>query len=290
MANGTTGVRPGHGASAVHAASGRGAVPGVRHEPARASTSRTRGWQCELGWALVEQADRAEQILVEISDDHSPRRSDLGLPDRLVQACAAALPVSGVGLVWMSGAGPGAMLAATSGAARVMEELQFVLGEGPCIDCSRLSRPVLMPDLARTGPGRWPEFSDGALSAGIRAIFALPLQVGRIPLGVLDLYRTTAGPLNQDDLAEALAYADAATTLLLDLHASMQPAELHHAFSRPMSARNEVHQATGMIAVQAGVTLVEALVLLRAHAFAIGRPVNDLAAEVIARDVNFYPQ
>lgn len=236
---------------------------------------------------LVNRADRAETILQAVKDDTAYGRGGLSLPNRLVQSCADALPVGGVGLVWMSGAGPGAMLAATSGTARVMEELQFVLGEGPCIECSHLSRPVLSEDLARSGPGRWPQFTEGALNAGIRAIFALPLQVGRIPLGVLDLYRESPGSLGEEDLAEALAYADAATNLLLDLHAAMNPNELHEAFARPLSARDEVHQATGMIAVQADVTLAEALVLLRAHSFAVSRSVEDLANEVIARELRF---
>ena len=65
-----------------------------------------------------------------------------------------------------------------------MEDLQFTFGEGPCVECSRTGRPVLQPDLARTGPDRWPGFSAGALEAGIRAIFAWPLRVGGIRLGV----------------------------------------------------------------------------------------------------------
>lgn len=237
----------------------------------------------------VDRSDRVEQILRAVHEDISGKREALGLPDRLVQACAAVLPVTGVGLVWMSGAGPGAMLAATDGAARAMEELQFVLGEGPCIESSTLSRPVLAPDLVSTGPGRWPEYTAGALANGIRAVFAFPLQVGRIPVGVLDLYRDVTGPLRDGDLAEALSYADAATSLLLDLHSTMDPAQLHEAFSRPLAVRDEVHQATGMIAVQAGVTLIEALVLLRAHSFAVGRPIIDLAREVVGRALRFDP-
>lgn len=238
---------------------------------------------------MVDSAKRVEQILGDLDKQTAYASEDLSLPDRLVQACSAALQVSGVGLVWMSGAGPGAMLAATDGVACVMEELQFVLGEGPCIESSRLYRPVLTPDLTGSGGARWPEFTAGALAAGACAVFAFPLQVGRIPLGVLELYRTETGPLTDQDLREALAFSDAATSLLLDLHSQMDPAQLHQALMRPVSMRDQVHQATGMIAVQAGVTLVEALVLLRAHSYTVGRSINDLATDVIGRVLRFDP-
>lgn len=240
-------------------------------------------------WSELDRVDRVELILEAVHQDTGGPRAEMGLLDRLVEACASALPVSGVGLVWMSAAGLEAMLAATDGVARELEELQFLLGEGPSIDSSRLSHPVLSSDLARFGPGRWPEFTAGALDAGICAVFAFPLQVGRIPLGVLDLYRDVPGPLGDAGLAQALAYGDAAISVLLDLQSAAGPAQLHQAFTRPLSMRDQVHQATGMIAVQAGVSLAEALVLLRARSYALGRPVTDLAHEVVARVLRFEP-
>jgi GAF domain-containing protein len=210
----------------------------------------------------------------------------VGLPDRLVTACAQALPVTGVGLVLMTAAGPAGMVAATDGPAALMEDLQFTLGEGPCVDSSRTGRPVLQPDLARSGPGRWPGFCDGALEAGVRAIFAFPLRVGGIRLGVLDLYRDRTGALSDDELGEALSFADAATTLLLYLQEQGSSGGDHG--SIPMiEDRAEVHQATGMISVQAEVSLAQALVLLRARAFAAERPITAVARDVLARVLHF---
>src|SRR5688500_10024764 len=137
----------------------------------------------------------------------------------LVGLCARTVPVSGVGLALMTDDGPAGTVAATDATARQLEELQFSLGEGPCVDASRTGRPVLQPDLARTGPERWPAFAAGAEAAGLVAVFAFPLRVGAIRLGVLDLYRTTVGLLTDRELAGALCFADAATTLLLHLQA-----------------------------------------------------------------------
>jgi GAF domain-containing protein len=207
----------------------------------------------------------------------------MGLTARLVKACARAMPATGVGLVLMTNAGPAGTVAATDGAAAIMEDLQFTLGEGPGVDSSRTGRPVLQPELSHTGPARWPAFCAGASEASIRAVFAFPLRVGGIRLGVLDLYRDRPGGLSDTDLAEALSFADAATAVLLDLQA-------HGARSGsiPMiEDRAEVHQATGMISVQAGVTLVQALVLLRARSFADDSPINSLARDVVSRMVRF---
>lgn len=210
------------------------------------------------------------------------------LPQRLVLACADELAVTGVGMILMTDAGPAGIVAATDGPAATMEDLQFTLGEGPCVDCSRSGRPVLLPDLARSGPGRWPAFSAGALDAGIRAIFALPLRIGGIRLGVLDLYRDTAGTLSEQELETALAFADAATAVLLQLQARESADE--EQLVRPIPVledRAVVHQATGMVAVQAGRTLAEALVLLRARAYASERPIADVAYDVLNGGVHF---
>ena len=206
-----------------------------------------------------------------------------GVPASLAAACVRSLPVSGVGLALMTDDGPAGIVAATDGAAMELEELQFTLGEGPCVDASQTGRPVLQPDLALTAPLRWPGFAGGALEAGVRAVFAFPLRVGAIRLGVLDLYRDRAGPLSTDELAEALSFADAATLLLLHAQASTASSGAVPV----LDDRAEVHQATGVVSVQAAVGLAEALVLLRARAYADERPLGDLARDVLTGTVSF---
>lgn len=102
---------------------------------------------------------RVDQILTDVLAQAADRTSVAAqafLPGALCAACAAALPVTGVGLALMDHRGPAGLVAATDGVAILMEELQFSLGEGPRVDCSRLGRPVLQPELRTTGPYRWP--------------------------------------------------------------------------------------------------------------------------------------
>jgi AmiR/NasT family two-component response regulator len=114
-------------------------------------------------------------------------------------------------------------------------------------------------------------------------VFAFPLRVGAIRVGVLDLYRDRAGPLSTDELAEALSFADAATLLLLHEQASTAASSAVPV----LDDRAEVHQATGVVSVQAAVGLAEALVLLRARAYADERPLGDLARDVLTGTVSF---
>jgi hypothetical protein len=227
---------------------------------------------------------RVAQILAAVAGDAS---GAITLPQRLVDACAGALPISGAGIALMTDSGPAGTVAATDQLASLMEDLQFTLGEGPCVDSSLWGRPVLQPDLATTGPARWPGFSAGALEAGIGAVFALPLRVGGIRLGVLDLYRDHPGALTPRELTEALAHADAATAILLHLQARTPANGTGSGLIPVIEDHAAVHQATGIVSVQADVTLTEALVLLRARAFAADRPVVALSRDVVAGLAHF---
>ena len=210
------------------------------------------------------------------------------LPARLGAACLSALPVSGVGVALMTADGPsGVVLAATDGRARQLEELQFALAEGPCVEASYSGHPVLQPDLAAAGSARWPRFGAAALEAGVHAIFAFPLRVGAIRVGVLDLYRDTPGSLSALDLTDALAFADAATAVVLHLQDHDEHGDVDTALAGPIDSQAQVHQATGMITIQLGISLAEALLQLRAHAYATERTVSAVAADVVNRRVYF---
>jgi hypothetical protein len=113
------------------------------------------------------------------------------------------------------------------------------------------------------------------------------LRVGGIRVGVLDLYRTTAGVLSAEELADALSFADAATALLLHLQGRAAGWDLPAASLTMFDDRAEVHQATGVVSVQAAVSLQEALLLLRARAFADQRLIGELALDVLNGVVDF---
>lgn len=230
-------------------------------------------------------SSRSYEILTQIVISHQDGDT---LPGLLCEHCAKDVWVTGVSLTRETDAGLDRPVAAPDGRARSLEEEQFILGEGPSIEAAREGHQVLEADIAEKSPPRWPAFTEVAIAAGIRAAFVFPLQLGRARLGVLGLYNETPGALDDSQFAEALAFADAAQTLLLDrdeLTRNMDDPEPQG--SDPVGADPEIHQATGMIAIQATVELSEALSLLRAHAFANHREVVGVARDIVGGRLRF---
>jgi hypothetical protein len=206
--------------------------------------------------------------------------------------CVESLGVSGAGVSTVTPTGKRSVLCATDATAALIEELQFTLGEGPGIDAFRDRAPVLISDLDEPLDfvvDRWPGLLDGLASTDVRALFAFPLCVGVIDLGALDLHRTEPGPLSPDDLAGALMAADSIVLALMRGAGRFENVWHEDAESRSTSFR-QVHQATGMVQVQMGVSTDEAFLLVRARAFSSGRPVSDVADDIVERRIRFSPE
>jgi hypothetical protein len=201
---------------------------------------------------------------------------------------ALRLGVDGASVTAMSGLQAGEPLFASDDLSALLEELQFTAGEGPGMDEFRLGAPVLIADL-ESAAARWPGFVPDAVAAGARAMFALPLQAGAIRVGVLCLYRALPGPLSAGQLADVLVFADIALQLLLDASAGISGSPGYRPLNGLSDRRAVVYQATGMISVQLGVSLEEALARLRAHAFAGSAAVGDVAGDVVDRRLRFDP-
>jgi GAF domain-containing protein len=205
--------------------------------------------------------------------------------ERLCEKAVIVLGVDGAGLSMMTTAGHRGTVCATDEIARRIEDLQFTLGEGPCYDAFTGGGPILVPDVnAATSvtASSWPVFTEAVAAAGVGALLAFPLMIGAIPLGAMDFYRCRPGELSSDQLVAAWDIADAAAGSLLDLRAGAGVDLPEEAAPRGASYRLEVHQATGMISVQLGTALDEALMLLRAHAFAENLDIDDVARDVVA--------
>jgi GAF domain-containing protein len=214
---------------------------------------------------------------------------DVTRPEHICRLCVAKLGISGAGIAMVTDEGNRGVVCATDDASARIEELQFVLGEGPCIDAVAAGGPVLIPDLdhaAGVDPARWPMFREASRAAGVQAVFAFPLCIGAITVGVLDLYRDVPGDLDDDALAMALLAADTAALALLELDVSGEGVFDDDAGARS-TYRLEVHQATGIVQIQLEVGAEVALVMLRARAFASGRSVAEVARDVVAHHLRF---
>ncbi|MFB9319453.1 GAF and ANTAR domain-containing protein [Cryptosporangium minutisporangium] len=230
-------------------------------------------------------ADRRAKVLAALAEQ------DPGLPmqERICATAVLALPVTGAGLSLIGGArGHRILVHGTDPVAQRLEDLQLTLGVGPCVESVRRGGPVLVPDLERQPDARWPGFIRPALEAGVRAMFAFPLQVGAVCLGALDLHRDRVGGLVDDHLADALVFTDLVTATLLD--APLDGVNAGHGPSDWLSrADSVVYQASGMVKVQLGVSIDDALLRMRAHAFLRDQTISAVAQEVVNRRLRFDP-
>lgn len=206
---------------------------------------------------------------------------------RLCQVCRSALGVTGAGIMLMSGDLPLGSVCTTGDVSALIEDLQYTLGEGPCVDAYHLDRPVLEPDLADPASPRWPAFRGPAVDAGVRAIFGFPLAVGAVRLGALNLYSDHVGRLSDDQHADALVMADIAAETVLAMQAGTPAEVLAPSLEQGSNFRYVVHQAAGMVSAQLEVSVAQSLVRLRAHAFANELLIGDVASDVVSRRLRF---
>ena len=219
------------------------------------------------------------ELLVGLQHDHDHGESP-GL--RLANACVDVVAVAGAGIMLMDHHGNGSSLGLSDHATRMVEDLQFTLGEGPGIDAHTGGRPVLEASLDATLEDRWPAFAPAAVDVGFLGAFGFPLRMGTARLGALDLYQHQRGELGAEQLTDAMSMAEIVTRVVVAVQAGADPGALSVDLV-DLDFRVQVHQAAGMISRQLDLPIVDALVRLRAHAYAQGRPINEVALEVVER-------
>jgi hypothetical protein len=214
------------------------------------------------------------------------------LVGRICLACVRSLPVSGAAVSVMTAGGHRGVVFASDEVARLLEDVQFMVGDGPGVDAFTSGRAVLVPDLGGASlrsARAWPGFREAARDLGVRAVFAFPLQLGAASLGALTVYRLDSGALDGPHLATAVRLADAAAVAVLDLIVGTVADGAELSDADPSGAgdaefyRSEIYQAAGMVMVQLGVSIEVAMIRLRSHAFATGRRTGEVAREIVGR-------
>ncbi|GAB3709196.1 GAF and ANTAR domain-containing protein [Nocardiopsis oceani] len=195
------------------------------------------------------------------------------------QVCAQLLPVDGVSISLVGGARTREAVYGSDEQSDQIQRLQGSLGEGPSFEAYATRRPILVPDLAADSGARWPVFATEIRAHPVGAVFAFPLQRGAIAIGALDLYRSEPGWLSAEEVTTALRIVDIATLALLALRVDSLQGEWVVAL--PLD-RAQVHQATGILISGLGVPAEQALAKLRAHAFSVGRMVDEIADDLVS--------
>lgn len=195
--------------------------------------------------------------------------------------CAEELEVDAVGITLITDGELRVVACATDERASRLEDCQLIAGEGPCTEAFLQDTWVEEPAL-HCPPSRWPAFTQCAAGVGIGAVAALPLSIGDLRIGVLDLYRTRSSTLTGDQRNRAFAYARILAVLVLDEHPHLLTMGTHASQPGPQGYPPTVHQAAGMLAARTGLTTDDALARLRAHAYSNDLPLLETADHVIS--------
>jgi hypothetical protein len=204
------------------------------------------------------------------------------IDEQLVWLCESAVQMTGVsccGVTMVTSGGQSVTAHASDERTRAVEDLQHTLGEGPGVAASESGAAVFVPDLQDLhdpGVEQWPTFAKDAVELGIRAAFAFPLLLGTSSLGALNLYRLEPGELDRGGVSHGWVTAEAVARTLAG-SGERVPGSIEQ--MDPM----RLHQAAGMVTVQLGVPIDQALLRMRSTAYSEGVSVDELADTIVQR-------
>jgi hypothetical protein len=210
------------------------------------------------------------------------------LPERLVRAAAAMLPVTAASLSLTEGGDKRVPLGSSSPDAACAERLQFTVGDGPCMTAARLEEPVFADEeeLGR----RWPQFTERLFErTPFRAVVAFPLLQALSGLGAVDLYFRRPERVADLDVFEAMAVGELISAALSEAAAfsdwtvDVGPDWLH---APAAQRRARVWQAIGRLSLLLDVEGPAALDLMRSYALSTGREIDDVAVDVLTDQID----
>ncbi|WP_254431410.1 GAF and ANTAR domain-containing protein [Agromyces sp. Marseille-P2726] len=210
-----------------------------------------------------------------------------GNPGQYCRPFLDVFPVTGASVATVGALLGSETIAASDHLAARLDELQFDLGEGPCWDALVTGAAVLEPDLRDHQRRSWPAFRTAIAQDDVRAIFAFPLAVGPLRMGAVDLY--SAQPVRLDRTQTRQADAMAAIVGRHVLRSALATVDRESEPSSTAYSRRLVHQATGMVLAQLGITPDDALLVIEGRAFAESRSVMDVARDILSGLLDFAP-
>lgn len=202
----------------------------------------------------------------------------------LTTDCAVLLDIESAGLLLADSAGVLHVLAASSERTRNLELFQLQRAEGPCLDCFRSGRPVIVPDL-RQADGRWPQFAPTAVSAGFGSVHAVPMRLHDTVLGALGLFGTSVGSLGDDDVSLAQALAHVACVAILQDKVATDRKAVASQLQTALDSRVVLEQAKGILSHVGGLDMEEAFSALRHYARDANLRLTDVARAVVRREL-----
>jgi GAF domain-containing protein len=176
--------------------------------------------------------------------------------------------------------GRASTVGSTGGVADAVDQIQYAVGDGPCLQAAREGRVVHLDGHVQDPP--WPEFVSAAAENGVLSTLSLPVTVpGNNTCGSLNLYSGEPNGFSDTDEALCKAFALHASVVVSNAHAYWAAQEMTRNLTSAMASRSTIEQAKGMLMASHRVSAAEAFEMLVRRSQAENRKVRDIAASMI---------
>jgi len=190
----------------------------------------------------------------------------------------AVYGADGAGVTWVVQGRPTTVTAAGDFVRRI-DEIQYTLSEGPCLEAHGSQRVVLCEDLETES--RWPRFRTAALGHGLRGVVAAPLTVRSDRLGALNVYALQSGVFDDTAVETAALFAEQASIVLANAEAFTRAREAATNLGEALTSRAMIDMAKGILMGRESCTPQEAFELLRQMSQTRHRKLRDIATELV---------
>ncbi|HEU4676257.1 MAG TPA: GAF and ANTAR domain-containing protein [Motilibacteraceae bacterium] len=233
----------------------------------------------------VTREVRLAETFVALADTLVDDFDVVDLLDQLVSSCTSLLEASAAGILLLDSRGRLQLVASSSEESRLLELFALQTDEGPCLECVRSGSPVSVADVTAE-PQRWPRFAAAAAAAGLVGINALPLRLREQVIGGLNIFHAQPARLGPDEERIAKALADASSIAIIQQRAAARSTLLAEQLQAALDTRIVIEQAKGVLAQSGGIGVAAAFDSLRRFARNHNLKLGEVAAAVVARQLD----
>jgi GAF domain-containing protein len=209
------------------------------------------------------------------------------LTQQIARLATRTVPGADTCAITLSVAGRTLTVGSADALGRLLDEQQYDVDEGPCLQAIRTEEVVTVDDLSTET--RWDGYPARALAHGIAAVYSSPLMVGGQCLGALNVYARRPHPFTGDARATIDAFTNLTAAGIAGALRGAQDVTLTDQLRAALTSREVIDQAIGIIIAQQHCPPRQAFAVLRTISQTRNIRLSQVAAELVERSINRDP-
>ena len=169
-----------------------------------------------------------------------------------------------------------------------LDERQYELGVGPCLDAAVVGGTIVV-DTADPENTAYPQFSRMAGRYGITQVLAVGLPMHQRTVGALNMYAASRRPVTAESVALVETFARHAAVVVANAVVYHDALEEARHLQEAMKTRSAIEQAKGILMGTRGCTAEQAFTLLAQASQKQNRKLRDVAVDLINHKGRFRP-